>query len=326
MISKKSLWSMLLVSVLFSVSLAGVGVVSASSTSMYIDPPVIWDPNMVPCTTFTMEISVDYVKQLWGYQFTMSFNPDVLHGVSVENGPFLGSEGGSVLVAPGEGFDNEAGTLGLFGAALYPKRFFPTGGGILAYITFHVVGYGASPIRFDANTGLSNKTGGWDFNGETLRYPPNPDFLQHSYFSNVEGPELYIRRRGAHGVSGIWQDWQVGAVGQEQTLHSRIMSYGPMGAMIKVCFMVDSDVFGMLPPIWSDEAWVDPVSLVGDEWIPAEAVLSVSFSPPGPAKYHVMGYIYFKAGEMTSYYPYYRTGLEGEGVSRPTNVAFKVQD
>jgi len=134
---KKALIITLLATILQTATL---NIVYASPTILSIDPSSILDPTMIPSTQFTIDITVDDIKELWGYQFTMSFNPDVLHGVSVENGPFLGSEGGSVLVAPGEGFDNEAGTLGLFGAALYPKRFFPTGGGILAYITFHVVG------------------------------------------------------------------------------------------------------------------------------------------------------------------------------------------
>jgi len=311
---KKLLWTILLVSVLFSVSLAGI--VSASPTTVSVDPSVIWDPNMGPSTTFTVDIVVDYVARLWAYQYELSFNPAVLEGVSYENGPFLGSAGGSVMVVPGQGFDNEAGTLSLTAAYLYPKRYFPSGGGVLATVTFHVVGYGESEIALGENTGLADPTGRWIVHG-----PGEP-----GYFCNLEGPELYIRTKGAHGVTGIWQDWQVGVVGQEQTLHSRIMSYGPMGAMIKVCFMVDSDVFGMLPPIWSDEAWVDPVSLVGDEWIPGEVTVSASFTPPGEGKYNLYGRIYFKAGGMTGYYAFDLTGLEGIGASRPTSVAFKVQD
>ena len=166
-------------------SLVLVEVSIASQTNVSINPPSIVDPTLGPTEQFTVDLWVDYVEPnlLWAYQLTLSFNPDVLHGVSVANGPFLGSQGGSVLVVPGSGFNNDAGTLGLFAASLFPIAKFPKGGsdehGPLCSITFEVVGYGTSPITLGPETGLANKTGGW-----MIKKALNPEFFFDGYFSN----------------------------------------------------------------------------------------------------------------------------------------------
>lgn len=178
-----------------------VDVVNAHPIKVFVDPPAIRDPTLVPNTQFSINIVVDYVEELWSYQFEMSFNPHVLHGVSVENGPFLESGGGEIVVLEGEGFDNAEGSLGLFGAYLDPIMNFPTGGmenppayGVLARVTFEVVGIGGSPLEFGLNTMLVNKNGGNEFDGEIAAaqkpHPylptkiPNPDFIGHGYFDN----------------------------------------------------------------------------------------------------------------------------------------------
>jgi hypothetical protein len=130
-------------------------------------------------------MSLDNIESnlLWAYQLTLSFNPDVLQGVSVDDGPFLGSKGGEVIVVSGQGFNNTAGTLWLFGAYLDPIKRLPTGGsdeyGPLATLTFEVADYGGSPITLGVETGLVNKTGGW-----IIRKSENPEFFSDSYFDN----------------------------------------------------------------------------------------------------------------------------------------------
>jgi len=159
-----------------------------SPTTVSLEPQSVLDTSLVPGTQFTIDMSLDYVEPdlLWGYQLTLSFNPAVLHGVSVENGPFLESRGGSTLIMPGPGFNNTGGTLGLFAAYLYPIEKFPEGGsdehGPLCTITFEVVEYGGSPITMGPETGLANST-------ETHAYwiihkKENPEFFFDSYFDN----------------------------------------------------------------------------------------------------------------------------------------------
>jgi len=151
----------------------------------------IVDARLVPGTQFSINLTVDYVQELWAYQLTLSFNPDVLQGVSVDNGPFLGSRGGSAVVIPGQGFDNTKGTLWLFGAYLDPIKRFPTGGsdeyGALATLTFEVAGYGSSPVTLGPETGLVNSTGGW-----IIHKKENPEFFIDGYFDNMPPPPYDI--------------------------------------------------------------------------------------------------------------------------------------
>ncbi len=163
---------------------------ASSETTVSIDPPVIQDPSMGPGALFTVDVVVDYVENLWGYQFWLSFNPEVIHGVSVENGPFLGSAGGTVQVAPGAGFDNVAGELKLFGASVFflgeppPDSELPDGGGVLATITFEVVGYGKSGIILGDDTGLLDSKAEWIIHG--------PESLKHGQFANAQVHDVAV--------------------------------------------------------------------------------------------------------------------------------------
>jgi hypothetical protein len=288
----------------------------------------------------------------------MSFDPDVIHGVSVENGPFLGKSTHPtkhpVQVVPGPGFDNDIGELKLFGAFIYfsgippHDRFLADGSGILATVTFEVVGYGCSPINIGTpQSGLSNKegthylqstiTGDWEYcygqiwqpspggGGEWVPYEPWLNNIGHGFFNNLTGPELYIRRRGAHGASGVWPGWVVGDSEMEQTLYSRILNYGFMGAWVEVEFIIRSELNGI--KIMSDQVWIGPATWVGDEKVPSEVTVSVSFTPEVVSKYWVYGILYFKAACMTEKAPYYliEDVLGGEGISRDIAVCFKVQ-
>jgi len=341
--------SVLLLSILPFIAMisaaVNVGVVGASGVAVSIDPLATWDPALGIGTQFSIDIVVDYVENLWGYQFWLSFDNTTLHGVSVENGPFLASAGGIVIVAPGAGFDNEAGELKLFGAAIFfmgpppSDAILPDGGGVLATVTFEVVGIGCSPIMLGPETGLRNKWNEWEFQGEhtygwiTVYPPGQPPYdepywpwresLGHGFFSNVaEGPELYVRRRGAHGVTGIWPEWQVGDVDSTQTLYCEVFNYGFMGADVSVSFVIHNDVVGL--EIMSDAEWLDPAI---DKGVPSSVTVSVSFKPGITGKYYVCAILYFQTGCMLKAAPYCQCedALGGEGLSRDISVGFKVQ-
>ena len=173
-----------------------VNVAWASPTAVYVDPPVTKDGSYIPSSYFAMAMTVDYVELLWGYQVEMTFNPQVLHGVSVDDSGFLGSAGGTVLVAPGQGFDNVNGRLSLFGAFLFEKDplYLPIGGGPLVIITFEVVGIGASPLVFGSDTGLANSTGGWWLGPDwvPIHKVENPSIFADGYFDNRYPAAVFI--------------------------------------------------------------------------------------------------------------------------------------
>lgn len=159
---------------------------ATSNATVYINPPNIFDPTLTPGTQFQIDLIVENVENLRGYQFEMSFNPQVLQGISVAVGPFLGSAGGTTLELGGSGFNNEAGKLGLTGAMLWEKdpAYCPDGSGVLATITFEVVGYGGSILRLGPDTGLTGYDGNWILHGL--------DNVTNGYFANQETHDVMI--------------------------------------------------------------------------------------------------------------------------------------
>ncbi|MDH5771008.1 MAG: cohesin domain-containing protein, partial [Candidatus Bathyarchaeota archaeon] len=180
----------------------------------------------------------------WGYQIEMDFNPEVLHGVSVDDGGFLASAGGNVAEAPGMGFDNVNGKLNLFAAFLFPKENFPTGGGPLAFITFEVVGIGGSPLNLGVNTGLANKTGGWELgpDWEPILKGANPDIFTDGYFDN----RFTIADISADPVRrSAWPEHHHYVISKDeddyQTINAKVKNLGVIDVYVKVTFEVSKD-------------------------------------------------------------------------------------
>ena len=308
------LWGLVLVSLL--ASLLTLGVATASPPKMAVVVPDL-PYFMASGYRFTVEIRVYDVLNLWGYQFWLAFNPEVLHGVKVENGPFLGSAGSPVLVAPGPGFDNEVGELKLFGAVIFftgeppHNKYLPDGDGLLATVTFEVVGNGCSDITLGPESALADKWG-----------EPMERTLEHGSLCNPIGPELYVRRRGAHGSSGNWPEWTVGIPCSTQTLFCKVRNYGEIGAWVEAAFVVVGPVGIEIYP--SNQDWVPPRASDGT---PGEVTVSASFHVAFVGKYDVSVKLYFKAGPMPEkeLYSPYEDALGGEGSSWAKS-SFKVQE
>jgi len=322
-----------IVAALFIVGLAilpnAIGVVAIPS--MYVEPAIVCDTSLVPGTEFTVDITVDYVEYLWCLQFKMGdadfeipgWDPAILQLVGIELGEFLIDlpRPGAIceLVIPEDALNNEEGTLGLSAAIISPrhKRYCPVGGGVMLTLTFEVVGYGCSVIHFGLDTGMLDPAGLW-----LMRGTMNPGAIHNGFFCNIEGPELYIRTKGAHG-GGVWPDWQVNSVDVPQTLYSRIASHGTEGSWVKVQFTVVSTF--PTQTYFSNEAWVD--AKTGED--PELATVSKTFTPQGPAKYHVSGMLFFKTADMTAFVPYQLlvdAGREGIAVTRDVAEHYKVVD
>jgi hypothetical protein len=307
-------------------NLATINAVKATPTSvMSIEPGFIWDLDMVPGTQFTVAVYVDYAERVWLYQFDLGepavgipgWDPTVLHLVSVDNGPFLGSRGGSVVFSPGV-IDNNVGVLWLTIGYLDPNIRWPTGGGDLAYLTFEVVGYGITSICFGLDSGLMDYRYRW-----IIRGTYTPEALKCGFFANVEGPLLEF----PHGVSGVWEEYQVILEGETQTSYAKIRNWGTMGAWVEVDFIVRGPEG--INIYRSNRAWVDPRTYdpATDEWIPGEAIVSASYVPGAEGKYWVKAHLYFQVEEMPEMVSYSLVvdELGGEAVTKDTNVAFKVK-
>lgn len=50
---------------------------------LFVDPPEIFDPNLVPSTTFTINVTIENVIDMYGYKFELGYNSDVLTCLAV---------------------------------------------------------------------------------------------------------------------------------------------------------------------------------------------------------------------------------------------------
>jgi len=152
--------------------------------SVYVDPPEIIDETLTPGNTITLSIKTDYTgADIAAYQFTLSYNPHILNGVSVTNGDII--DFGMHFFMPGT-FDNTAGTLSLTAAFFFAAGDVASGPGTLATVTFTVEGTGATNITLGDNTQLI----GWNFTAGKEYFIVDaeimPNHIQQGFFNNVQ--------------------------------------------------------------------------------------------------------------------------------------------
>jgi len=173
-------------------------VVSAvKSPAIYIEPATTVNSTLTPDKNYTISIKTDYNgTDIQSWQFTLSYNPDILHGVSVTNGDLITKEkDSSAQFLPGA-FDNTAGTLSLTAAFFFFFEPAPApityGPGTLANVTFTVVGVEESSITIGPETKLIGYTeDGYGVEYYIIDAATMPDHIQHGYFDNRGAPEIH---------------------------------------------------------------------------------------------------------------------------------------
>ena len=94
--------------------------------------------------TFSLDVSISDVTDLYAYQFDIQFDPLRLSAISVQEGAFLPS-GGSTLFVPGT-IDNTSGTITFTADSLIGAVSGVTGSGVLANILVQAKATGVSSI------------------------------------------------------------------------------------------------------------------------------------------------------------------------------------
>jgi hypothetical protein len=102
----------------------------------------------------TVDVNISNVSDLYGYQFDLAFNPNVLQAVSSSEGPFLAT-GGSTFFIPGSN-DNLGGTVFATADTLLTAVSGVSGSGELAVFTFDAVGPGTSAVTIQNETLLDS--------------------------------------------------------------------------------------------------------------------------------------------------------------------------
>ncbi|MBS7622020.1 hypothetical protein KEJ32_07925, partial [Candidatus Bathyarchaeota archaeon] len=143
---------------------------------VYVNPERLIDVELTPCHNFTVNINTQNATELNMFNFTLTYTPEILEAIEIQEGTFLNSLGPtSILVAK---INNTEGYL-QFAVKLLSKQG-ASGNGTLATIEFHVKGLGPSRLILQEIT-LKNAE------GETL-----PCTKKDGYFSNIIFAKLAV--------------------------------------------------------------------------------------------------------------------------------------
>ena len=128
----------------------GLLLVSSLAAAPVLAAPII---SIQPATqtvsvndTFSVDVTITDVTDLYGFQFDLSFSPAVLAALDITEGAFLPSGGGTTFFIPGS-IDNNAGTISFTADSLIGAISGVTGNGILASVSFQALGAGTSAIE-----------------------------------------------------------------------------------------------------------------------------------------------------------------------------------
>lgn len=109
-------------------------------------------------TPLTLDLLVTGVSDLYGYNFSLSFDPHLLNAIGSTEGSFLTTGGATSFY--GGTIDNAAGTISFGFDTLLSHVPGVTGSGTLAHLMFNVLGGGTTALTFsdvlfvDSNSAL----------------------------------------------------------------------------------------------------------------------------------------------------------------------------
>lgn len=145
LLSEKADWKKLVATVLLAllVSLAVTLRAGAENTTLSVEPQStkIWGVG----ESFTISIKVAEVIGLYGWQVKLSYNPEVLNGTGIDEGPFLKTQGDVFFDS---NFNNTHGQVAAFGT-LIGNMSGVSGTGVLLTITFKTKSVGNSMLDLE---------------------------------------------------------------------------------------------------------------------------------------------------------------------------------
>jgi len=150
------------------------------------------DPALTPDQNYTVSIRTDYNgTDIWSWQLTLSYDPNVLKGIKVVNGDLITTEKHPDADFKAGILNNTIGKLELTAAYFYyTTKPVPltSGPGTLANVTFTVVGTGDSDITLGDETKLTRFTEAGSGVEQTIvsRFVPAIGHLLHGFFQNTE--------------------------------------------------------------------------------------------------------------------------------------------
>jgi hypothetical protein len=140
------------------------------NASIAVEPPTIIDPAMVPPTTFQINITIANVTDLYGYEFSLSFNPTILCCIGLTIRDPLNE----THYTPEFAVNNTAGLVWVK-VSYYPPAV-PITTNVsetLVTLIFRVIGFGATPLDLH-DTSLIDSFG-----------RPIPHEVRDGFFANL---------------------------------------------------------------------------------------------------------------------------------------------
>jgi len=136
--------------VLATLALGGFGPSTAAADPILAISP---SPTVLVGDSFSLQVGIEDVADLYGYQFGIRFNPQILSGQHVAEGAFLAGAGPTSFV-PGV-IDNDLGLISFTADTLLGPISGATGSGSLLSVEFAARMGGTSIVSllFDSNNG-----------------------------------------------------------------------------------------------------------------------------------------------------------------------------
>jgi hypothetical protein len=123
--------------------------------TLSVEPSEVVDPALIPSTTFTVNVTIDDVENLYGYEFNLTFAPSILSVKTLD----------ICTIFNETNFDSIFNVNNIAGFAWVKVTYYPPAVPITTYepvalvsITFRVKGYGLTPISLN-NTSIVNDLG-----------------------------------------------------------------------------------------------------------------------------------------------------------------------
>lgn len=216
------IWFSLITILVASATMIDIGR-SSPATRMYADPPSV---DLPPFDTFDLNIMIQDVTDLGVWEFKLMFDNEILFSDEsmVTEGPFLSSAGPTMMMT-----DQPTPNMLMVGCMFIeyvPSP--PSGSGLLATVTFSVVGEGSTALNlYDT---LLQDINGIDITDYTV---------DDGYFSNAVPTSANLVRKSAwpehHHFSVLKDEDHI------QTLYGKVKNLGPNPAYIRVEFTVVKD-------------------------------------------------------------------------------------
>jgi len=152
--------------------------IETSEPKLYVDPPILVDPSLIPDSTFNVNISILDVENVYSWMFYLSWNPTVLNVKQVLEGSFLSR--GIYSTQFVKNVYNDAGYI-LVACTLLgePSSSSASGDGTLAIVTFSVEDTGNTALHL-YDTMLMNY-----YESEISHV------TEDGYFNNLSGEERH---------------------------------------------------------------------------------------------------------------------------------------